>query len=95
MMKNTKYLADSILKLNKFDLLDVNPLFPVVTLHLKDSSKYNVYQISSLLKNKGWLVPAYRLPPNASDMEVLRIVVKKNFDKSMINRFLEDLIDVL
>lgn len=95
MMKNTKYLADSILKLNKFDLLDVNPLFPVVTLHLKDSSKYNVYQISSLLKNKGWLVPAYRLPPNASDMEVLRIVVKKNFDKSMINRFLEDLIDIL
>lgn len=94
-MEKTQYLSDSILKLNKFYLLDNNPPFPVVTLRLKDSSKYNVYQISSLLKTREWVVPAYTLPPNAEEMEVLRIVVKENFDKGMIDNFLEDLVDVI
>lgn len=94
-MNNAKYLTESIMELGKFDLLNKEALFPVIALVLKDSSKYNVYQISSLLKTKEWVVPAYTLPPNAEDMEVLRIVVKENFDRSMINSFIEDLIDVI
>ena len=94
-MKNTKYLANAVQNLDNFELLDYDAPFPVVAFTLKDKSKYNVYQISSLLKMKEWVVPAYTLPPNVENMEVLRIVVKENFDRGMINNFIEDLIDVI
>lgn len=94
-MNNTKYLADSIRKLEKFDFLDENAPFPVIALTLKDNTKYNVYQISSLLKTREWVVPAYTLPPDVEDIEVLRIVVKENFDRGMINNFIEDLTEVI
>lgn len=94
-MKNTKYLANTIQEMDNFELIDVDAPFPVIALTLKDNSKYNVYQISSLLKTKEWVVPAYTLPQNVENMEVLRIVVKENFDRVMINNFIEDLIDVI
>lgn len=94
-LENAKYLKDEIVKLNKFDVINDNAPFPVIALTLKNSDKYNVYQISSMLKTKEWVVPAYTLPPNAEEMEVLRIVIKENFDREMINNFIEDLIEVL
>ncbi len=94
-MENAKYLKECIKKLDKFELLDENPPFPVIALTLKNSEKYTAYHVSSMLKTKGWVVPAYTLPPNAEDMEVLRIVIKENFERSMIENFIEDLNDVI
>lgn len=88
-MKNAKYLAESIVATGKFELITDDLQFPIVTLKLTDE-KYSVYQLSDLLRAKGWIVPAYTLPPNAEEIEVLRIVVKENFGRSMVNDFLSD-----
>lgn len=88
-MKNAKYLADSLVETGKFELLDKNLKFPIVTLILKDS-KFSAYQLSDLLRSKGWIVPAYTLPPNAENIEVLRVVIKENFGRSMVNNFIAD-----
>ena len=95
MIQNMKYLIDSLIKLDALDLIEEKPLFPVITLKLKDSSKFSVYNISSKLKEKEWVVPAYTLPKNAEHLEVLRIVIKENFNKNMIDIFVDDLKDVL
>lgn len=88
-MKNAKYLADSLVKTGKFELVDKDVQFPIITVILKDQ-KFSAYQLSDLLRSKGWIVPAYTLPPNAENIEVLRIVVKENFGRSLINDFLKD-----
>lgn len=88
-MKNAKYLADSLVETGKFELIDKNLKFPIVTLILKDS-KFSAYQLSDLLRSKGWIVPAYTLPPNAENIEVLRVVIKENFGRSMVNNFIAD-----
>ncbi len=89
-MDNARYLEEQLLSLGKFELLtDVNYL-PVVVLTLKDDSAYTVFQISELLRQRGWMVPAYTLPPDAQDVAVMRVVVKENFSRDMAETLTDD-----
>jgi glutamate decarboxylase len=44
-----------------------------------------------VLRERGWLVPAYTMPPNWEDLVVLRIVVRNGFSHNMADLFLRDL----
>jgi glutamate decarboxylase len=50
-----------------------------------------VYQLSDKLREKGWIITAYKLPENAQDVHVLRMVIKENFSRDMIENLLSDL----
>jgi glutamate decarboxylase len=52
---------------------------------------YTVFDISSHLRARGWIVPAYTLAPNAQDVAVLRVVVRENFSRDMADLLAEDL----
>jgi glutamate decarboxylase len=39
---------------------------------------------------RGWIVPAYMLPPNADHITIMRIVVRQNFNRDMVDLFVED-----
>jgi glutamate decarboxylase len=43
----------------------------------------DVFELSERLRERGWIVPAYPLPPNAESVSVLRMVVKENFSRDM------------
>jgi glutamate decarboxylase len=47
--------------------------------------------LSHLLRERGWIVPAYTLPANAEHITVMRIVVKENFSRDMVDVFVHDL----
>ncbi len=89
-MENALYLEERLLQLEKFDLLTDTKYLPVVVLKLKDNSKYTVFQICRILRERGWVVPAYTLPPDAQDIEVMRVVVKENFSRDMAEMFATD-----
>jgi glutamate decarboxylase len=42
-----------------------------------------VFELSAHIREQGWIVPAYKLPPNAEEIAVLRMVVKENFSRDM------------
>ena len=46
--------------------------------------------LSRLLRERGWIVPAYTLPPNAEHITVLRLVVKENFSRDMADMLAHD-----
>ena len=94
-MKNAEYLEQKLLSLGVFDLLTDTKYLPVIALKLKDCSEYNVFQISEELRKRGWIVPAYTLPPNAEEVAVLRVVVKENFSRDMSEIFVRDITEVL
>jgi glutamate decarboxylase len=50
---------------------------------LKDSSRYTVFDLSDKLREHGWQVPAYTMPPKVDDLAVLRIVVREGFSRDM------------
>jgi len=87
---NAKYLAYELKKTGKFEVINKNTTFPVVTVKLKDAD-FTVFQLSRKLRQKGWIIPAYTLPKNADDISVMRMVIKENFGKDMVDSLLEDI----
>ena len=57
----------------------------------KKETEYSLQQLSYKLKEKGWIVPAYCLPKNAEDIEIMRIVVRENFTSDMAALLVDDI----
>ena len=61
---------------------------PVVSFRLSDEFKKEFPQVkqaavSTLLRNKGWILPNYPLPPNEEKTEILRAVIRESFSTSI------------
>jgi glutamate decarboxylase len=62
-----------------------------VAVKLKEDAKFTVFQLSEKLRQKGWIVPAYTLPANADDIAVMRMVIKENFGRDMVEMLYTDI----
>jgi glutamate decarboxylase len=96
-MKIAKLLEKKLVETGKFDILTDGgeKYLPVAALMLKDSSRYDVFDISRELRRFGWIVPAYTMPPNAEEIAVLRVVVREDFSMDMAENFLEDIKQII
>jgi glutamate decarboxylase len=63
---------------------------PVVAATVREGAKYDVFDLSRALRERGWLVPAYTMPPNREDLAVIRVVVRNGFSHDMAELFLGD-----
>jgi glutamate decarboxylase len=50
-----------------------------------------VYHLADKLRERGWLVPAYTLPPNQQERAVLRFVVRSGFTRPLADELLADI----
>ena len=89
-LETAQYLTQRLLDLGHFDILNAAEALPVITLQLKEPVDFSVYDLSAKLRERGWIVPAYTLPPNADDITIMRIVVRQNFSRDMADLFVED-----
>jgi glutamate decarboxylase len=62
---------------------------PVVALRAAHGGP-DLAEVSHLLREHGWIVPSYTLPADAQDVTVLRMVVKENFSRDMVDRLVTD-----
>ncbi len=86
------YLSSQIADLGPYDLRSDGSQLPVFLFTLKpDRTKYSVFDVSAKLRERGWQVPAYTMPPNAEDLAGLRVVVRNGFGRDLADLFLEDL----
>jgi len=91
MRDTATYLSAAIEKTERFDLLSRGDTIPVFAFALKDSSNYTVYDLSDKLREHGWQVPAYTMPPKVDDLAVLRIVVREGFSRDLAEILMKDL----
>jgi glutamate decarboxylase len=56
-----------------------------------DGQALDLVQLTHLLRERGWIVPAYTLPPNAEHITVLRMVIKENFSRDMVDMLAHDI----
>jgi glutamate decarboxylase len=85
-------IARTLRAMPEFQVISDGTDLPVVTFSLRpDVSKYSVYDLSRKLRERGWLVPAYTMPPKRDDLAVLRVVVRNGFSHDMAELFLRDL----
>jgi glutamate decarboxylase len=94
-MKNilevSQILAEKLNSLDRFELLNKGKRLPIVAFRHKKETEYSLLQLSLKLKEKGWIVPAYCLPKNAEDIEIMRIVVRENFTSDMAVILVDDI----
>jgi glutamate decarboxylase len=86
------HIAKTVAAMPEFTLVSRGRDLPVVTFALgPDVTKYDVFDVSRKLRERGWLVPAYTMPPKREDLVVLRVVVRNGFSHDMAELFLRDL----
>jgi glutamate decarboxylase len=92
LMANAAYLNDQLAGSGKFEILNPGLAEPVVTFRIKGDPGFDVYHLSAKLRENGWIVPAYSLPPHAEDVHLMRVVVRIDLSRRMIDVLLLDLL---
>jgi glutamate decarboxylase len=89
-----RYLAGRIAELGPFEIIyDGDGGIPGLCWRLKDpdSSPFTLYDVADRLRERGWLVPAYSMPPDREDLVIQRILVRHGFTQAMADELLIEL----
>jgi glutamate decarboxylase len=90
-LENARALAGKLGAIDGLELLTDGSAFPIVALRASDPEASDLTHLSHLLRERGWIVPAYTLPPNAEHITVLRMVIKENFSRDMVDMLAHDI----
>src|SRR6476660_2595030 len=90
-----RWLGDQLRDSEHFELISDGSAIPVVSFRLKGNPGYTEFDVSHALRSYGWQVPAYTMPENATDIAVLRIVVREGFSMDLARALRDDLISAL
>jgi glutamate decarboxylase len=90
-LANARALATKLQDIDGLELINDGSTFPTVVLRASEPQATDLTALSHLLRERGWIVPAYTLPANAQSVSVLRMVVKENFSRDMVDMLSDDL----
>jgi glutamate decarboxylase len=87
------WIAGQVAAMGPFELVSDGSDLPVFAFRAKDdvTDRFTVYDVSARLRQRGWLVPAYRMPEGLEDMAVLRVVVRNGFSRELAVRLVDAL----
>jgi glutamate decarboxylase len=91
MRDNARYLAKGIAALGKFNIINDGTYTPCCCCSLKDESRYNAADLVQTLAQRGWIIPAFSMPPNAQSVNAMRMNVKETFSRDMADILIEDI----
>ena len=94
MQANARDLAERIARSGDFRLVggvDEEQL-PLVAFQLDGDHNYDEFDVASqLAAERGWMVPAYTLPPNADHVKIMRALVKLTLGHTLATTLADDL----
>lgn len=95
MYRNADFLKDKLEATGRFEVIGTDkPQLPLVAFRLTGDPGYDEYDLASgLSARRGWMVPAYNLPPNAEEVVILRALVKETFTYTMVEQLAKDIED--
>jgi len=88
-----RMLADGVAKLGPFELWNDGSDIPVFAYRLAPgyTDKWNLYDLSAMLRQRGWLVPTYPMPDSLAGTTVQRIVVRNGLTRDLGLKLLDSL----
>lgn len=72
-------LAERIAAMDEFEIISDGTDIPVLAFRTAQGTPFTVFHVSDELRKGGWQVPAYTMPADATDVAVLRVVVREGF----------------
>jgi glutamate decarboxylase len=94
MKQNTAALAKQIADMGPFELVgtDEGDQLPLVAFKLAGEHPYDEFDVAGqLAAERGWMVPAYTLPPNADHVTIMRALVKQTLSHALANKLAADM----
>jgi glutamate decarboxylase len=88
------YLAQELARTGVFELVfDGAPERGIcaVCWRLNEGVGFNLFDLADRLRTRGWLVPAYALPPDREDLVVQRILVRHGVSRDLAELLVDDL----
>ena len=90
-----RWLGDELRDSEHFEVISDGSAIPVVSFRLTGDRGYTEFDVSHALRGYGWQVPAYTMPDNATDVTVLRVVVREGFSANLARALKDDIITAL
>lgn len=92
MQVNAQHLADRIVATEEFEVVAGEPRLPLVAFTVADGQPFSAFEVAEQLAQlRGWMVPAYSMPPDAEQVQMLRVLVKLNQPRDAADLLFEDL----
>jgi glutamate decarboxylase len=85
------HLAKQIAALGPFELVSQGTDLPVFAWKLKEEEHWSLYDLADRLRDRGWQVPAYRMPANRQGLVVQRVVVRNGFTCDLADMLVRDI----
>jgi glutamate decarboxylase len=92
-LDNALALREQLVGSGYFDILNDTQHIPVVAVKLaKHTTQFNEFDVSNKVREKGWLLSAYAMPPNAETVRALRVVVRPHLSHNVTHNLGRDII---
>ena len=94
MQANSRKLAEDIAAIGEFEIIGAEDAeqLPLVAFQLAHEQSYDEFDIAAqLASERGWMVPAYTLPPDADHIKIMRALVKETLGRSLTTALAEDI----
>jgi glutamate decarboxylase len=94
MQSNARALAEKVVAGGDFELVgDANAeQLPLVAFKLAEQRNFDEFDIASqLAAERGWMLPAYTLPPNAQHVTIMRALVKQTLGHARVSTLADDI----
>jgi glutamate decarboxylase len=94
MQQNARWLAERIAEIDELTLIgdERDEQLPLVAFQLAEQREYDEFDIAAqVAAERGWMVPAYTLPPNAEHVKIMRALVKETLGHSLVGMLADDL----
>jgi glutamate decarboxylase len=94
MQANAQALAAEVAASKDFRLVggEGAEQLPLVAFQLDGEHSYDEFDIAGqLAAERGWMVPAYTMPPNADHVKVMRVLVKQTLGRSLTTALAQDI----
>ncbi len=89
-LANARTLAKNLAGDRRFKVVGPADHLPIVTFSVAPDAGFSETDLSEKIRERGWILPAYTLPPDLNHRSVLRVVVKENFSRDMVDLLLAD-----
>jgi glutamate decarboxylase len=93
MQQNAQALAKKLEENGNFELIGSDKeQLPLVAFKLKEGRDYDEFDVSwQLSAERGWMLPAYTMPPDAEEVKIMRALVKETLSRAQIDRLADDI----
>ena len=94
MQANTRALAERIASSGDFKLMGTEGAeqLPLVAFQLEGEHNFDEFDVAGqLASERGWMVPAYTLPPNADHVKMMRALVKLTLGHTLATTLADDI----